>query len=381
MASIYTCIECGTNLNLNTAHLYPQDFYFEAGNKGTLSFSSIDSTKFRFEKEDKIRPFFETVNYWGIQRKRTKIKCNNCGCLVGYIYDDGQPSTISPGQFGLGPSQAIPRAPSVLFMAVVILIGAMDVNQLLLISTIEFNYSEEIRALKEQGISRLRDANVVNIYCSISLKLDFRSSMFFHYVYEVLTCGFWQMPLHHGRDMVTSMKVNLGNEMLMKQTKVETGDVCGKITQSIPPPPPPPPPLPRFWVRKKVTESVTKQEIAKFWRKKLTEEEDHFLAAIKAAARIRARNLSEDGYKQFEESLKDDDGAKENDTTSLNSGKDTRNNEVRVGIKDWWTKSKYAYLNQPAIKSKDPPKRRSSIAVRMLELQLMVWNCTTPKPS
>ncbi|KAJ6929760.1 hypothetical protein NC652_013596 [Populus alba x Populus x berolinensis] len=316
MASIYTCIECGTNLNLNTAHLYPQDFYFEAGNKGTLSFSSIDSTKFRFEKEDKIRPFFETVNYWGIQRKRTKIKCNNCGCLVGYIYDDGQPSTISPGQFGLGPSQAIPRAPR--------------------------------------------------------LKLDFRSSMFFHYVYEVLTCGFWQMPLYHGRDMVTSMKVNLGNEMLdpicavmysanlMKQTKVETGDVCGKITQSIPPPPPPLPPLPRFWVRKKVTESVTKQEIAKFWRKKLTEEEDHFLAAIKAAARIRARNLSEDGYKQFEESLKDDDGAKENDTTSLNSGKDTRNNEVRVGIKDWWTKSKYAYLNQPAIKSKDPPNRRSS---------------------
>lgn len=146
----------------------------------------------------------------------------------------------------------------------------------------------------------------------------------------------------------------------MKQTKVETGDVCGKITQSIPPPPPPPPPLPRLWVRRKVTESVTKQEIAKFWRKKLTEEEDHFLAAIKAAARIRARNLSEDGYKQFEESLKDDDGAKENDTTSLNSGKDTRNNEVRVGIKDWWTKSKYAYLNQPAIKSKDPPNRRSS---------------------
>uniref|UniRef100_A0A3Q7F8Q7 Uncharacterized protein n=2 Tax=Solanum subgen. Lycopersicon TaxID=49274 RepID=A0A3Q7F8Q7_SOLLC len=25
--------------------------------------------------------------------------------------------------------------------------------------------------------------------------------------------------------------------------------------------------------------------------------------------------------------------------------------EKRVGIKDWWTKSKYAYLNQPALKS------------------------------
>uniref|UniRef100_A0A6N2N3X4 Uncharacterized protein n=1 Tax=Salix viminalis TaxID=40686 RepID=A0A6N2N3X4_SALVM len=119
----------------------------------------------------------------------------------------------------------------------------------------------------------------------------------------------------------------------MKQTKVETGDVHGKITQSIPPPPPPP--LPSLWVRKKVAESVTKQEIAKFWRKKLVEEEDHFLAAIKAAARIRARNLSEVDYKQFEESLKDDYDAKENDSTSLNSNKDTSNNEVVYGLSNF----------------------------------------------
>lgn len=111
MASIYTCKECESNLNLHTIHLYPPDFYFEAGNKGTLSFSAVDSSKFRFEKEDKIIPFFETINYWGIQRKRTKIKCVNCGKLVGYVYDDGPPMTDSPGQFHFGPSQVIPRAP------------------------------------------------------------------------------------------------------------------------------------------------------------------------------------------------------------------------------------------------------------------------------
>ncbi|KGN55632.1 uncharacterized protein At4g08330, chloroplastic [Cucumis sativus] len=111
MASIYSCTECGTNLNLNSTHLFPPDFYFEAGNKGTLSFSFIDSTKFRLEKEDKLRPFFETLNYWGIQRKRTKLKCNSCGHLVGYVYDDGPPLTDSPGQFHFGPSQVIPRAP------------------------------------------------------------------------------------------------------------------------------------------------------------------------------------------------------------------------------------------------------------------------------
>lgn len=111
MASIYCCRECGTNLSLHSANLYPPDFYFEAGNKDSISFSSVDSHKFRFEKEDKIRPFFETLNYWGIQRKRTKILCNSCGKLVGYIYDDGPPLTDGIGQFGMGPSQVIPRNP------------------------------------------------------------------------------------------------------------------------------------------------------------------------------------------------------------------------------------------------------------------------------
>ncbi|XP_057492265.1 uncharacterized protein LOC130777855 [Actinidia eriantha] len=85
MASIYSCTECGSNLNLHTVYLFAPDFYFEAGNKGTLSFAAIDSTKFKFkfEKENKIKPFFETLDYWGIQRKRTKIKCHSCGRLVG----------------------------------------------------------------------------------------------------------------------------------------------------------------------------------------------------------------------------------------------------------------------------------------------------------
>lgn len=111
MASIYSCRECGTNLNLNTSHLYPSTVYFPAGDKGTFSFAMIDSTKFKLEKEDKIRPFFETMDYWGIQRKRTKIKCNNCGVLLGYIYDDGPPAVDTPGQFHFGPSQVIPRYP------------------------------------------------------------------------------------------------------------------------------------------------------------------------------------------------------------------------------------------------------------------------------
>lgn len=59
-----------------------------------------------------------------------------------------------------------------------------------------------------------------------------------------------------------------------------------------PPLPPPLPPLPRLFPAKPVkVKSVTRDEIARFWRRKKIEEEDHLLAAIKAAARIRARRL------------------------------------------------------------------------------------------
>ncbi|KAF0893294.1 hypothetical protein E2562_023933 [Oryza meyeriana var. granulata] len=91
--------------------LYPEGVYFEAGNKGTLSFSWVDESRLRFAAEDKIRPFFETLNYWGIQRKRTRISCDACGRLLGYVYDDGPPVMQGTGQFGMGPSQVIPRRP------------------------------------------------------------------------------------------------------------------------------------------------------------------------------------------------------------------------------------------------------------------------------
>lgn len=59
-----------------------------------------------------------------------------------------------------------------------------------------------------------------------------------------------------------------------------------------PPLPPPLPPLPQLFPAKPVkVKSVTRDEIARFWRRKKIEEEDHLLAAMKAAARIRARRL------------------------------------------------------------------------------------------
>ncbi|XP_055803146.1 uncharacterized protein LOC129872252 [Solanum dulcamara] len=116
--------------------------------------------------------------------------------------------------------------------------------------------------------------------------------------------------------------------------------------------PPPPPPASRFLSTKLTTPSLTKQEIAKYWKQKRKTEEEHFLDAIKAAARIRARNLSAEEYNHFLYSLKVDDDNMENEMVPKNISEINENmKEKRVGIKDWWTKSKYAYLNQPALKS------------------------------
>lgn len=81
----------------------------------------------------------------------------------------------------------------------------------------------------------------------------------------------------------------------MKQMEVGTEGGDAKLKGAAPPPPPPPLPLPNFWAKTKPvasTVSVTNQEIARFWRQKQIDEEDHLLCAIKAAARIRVRKLT-----------------------------------------------------------------------------------------
>ncbi|KAJ0969842.1 hypothetical protein J5N97_022719 [Dioscorea zingiberensis] len=92
--------------------------------------------------------------------------------------------------------------------------------------------------------------------------------------------------------------------------------------------------------------SVTLYEIEEFWRRKRMEEEEHLLAAEKAAARIKARSLLERDYKLFEEGMLRI--MEEHEGGYAADGDDSK--DLPVGIKDWWTKSKYAYLNQPAIK-------------------------------
>ncbi|EOA33029.1 hypothetical protein CARUB_v10016361mg [Capsella rubella] len=130
---------------------------------------------------------------------------------------------------------------------------------------------------------------------------------------------------------------------MKKQIMDESEKLYCKKSFMLPPPPPPLPPSPGYGSRKIDGDSITNKQIKKFWRQKQIIEEDHLFSAIKAAARVRARNLSAEDYKRFEESLLDMEDP------------ETEDNQ---GLKDWWTKSKYAYLNQPALGSADSLKRK-----------------------
>jgi hypothetical protein len=107
--AMYCCGKCGASLNVSSNDLYPPDTYFEAGNRGTLSFMEVDMSKFRKQKEKKWRscfPFFDSLDSWGIHRRRTQLRCISCNMLLGYIYYD---MPRRQGHSGLGPSQAVPR--------------------------------------------------------------------------------------------------------------------------------------------------------------------------------------------------------------------------------------------------------------------------------
>eukprot|EP00850_Spirogloea_muscicola_P003008 SM000012S25270 [mRNA] locus=s12:6458:13160:+ [translate_table: standard] len=75
----YSCTACGADLALDPADIFPADMPFDGGNKGTLSFSKVDSSRF--------------------------LQANQ----VGNICYDGPALNGGHGQLGLGTSQVLHR--------------------------------------------------------------------------------------------------------------------------------------------------------------------------------------------------------------------------------------------------------------------------------
>ncbi|XP_006652639.1 uncharacterized protein LOC102720977 [Oryza brachyantha] len=112
--------------------------------------------------------------------------------------------------------------------------------------------------------------------------------------------------------------------------------------------------------------SITRAEIEEFWRRKEMEEKEQRLTAEKEAARIKVKTLMIEDYALFEqmileileEGIKGGRAREEGDTTTNGAAAATKSTEARIGIKDWWRKSTYAYLNEPAMTSMDENGRR-----------------------
>ncbi|CAN6268879.1 unnamed protein product [Urochloa humidicola] len=96
--------------------------------------------------------------------------------------------------------------------------------------------------------------------------------------------------------------------------------------------------------------SITRAEIDEFWRRKEVEAEEHRLSAEKEAARINAKMLKMEDYALFEQMIREilDEGNTGDGATMVPAA--ANSTEARsIGIKHWWTRSAYAYLNAPAL--------------------------------
>ncbi|XP_042040753.1 uncharacterized protein At4g08330, chloroplastic-like [Salvia splendens] len=93
----YSCGSCGYDLNLNSSSRNTSTIgskYGKSIKKGTISFFSIDESRFNQVEEFSCIPYFIFKHSWGIFRRRTKLLCRKCGNLIGIASDLNNASSI-----------------------------------------------------------------------------------------------------------------------------------------------------------------------------------------------------------------------------------------------------------------------------------------------
>ncbi|KAB5556462.1 hypothetical protein DKX38_007371 [Salix brachista] len=98
----YSCGSCGYQLNLNSCNRNAPDIgvkYKKSIKKGTISFFSIDETRFTQIEELRCAPYFNSMHSWGLFQRRTKLLCYKCGNHIGTAYRENNTS-FSPLRLG-----------------------------------------------------------------------------------------------------------------------------------------------------------------------------------------------------------------------------------------------------------------------------------------
>ncbi|RZS20293.1 hypothetical protein BHM03_00052792 [Ensete ventricosum] len=117
-ASSRSCGRCGYALNLSSSNLNTAGIgaeYRRAIRKGVVSFLAIDETRFTQADELRCLPYFRSRRSWGLLRRRTRLLCGGCGCLIGVAYrgdavssDDNSPPPPASGSTISGSARCSP---------------------------------------------------------------------------------------------------------------------------------------------------------------------------------------------------------------------------------------------------------------------------------
>ncbi|RRT76793.1 hypothetical protein B296_00007752 [Ensete ventricosum] len=117
-ASSRSCGRCGYALNLSSSNLNTAGIgaeYRRAIRKGVVSFLAIDETRFTQADELRCLPYFRSHRSWGLLRRRTRLLCGGCGCLIGVAYrgdavssDDNSPPPPASGSTISGSARCSP---------------------------------------------------------------------------------------------------------------------------------------------------------------------------------------------------------------------------------------------------------------------------------
>lgn len=86
MSNLFSCGSCGYPLNLTSSNRITSSIaskYRKSINKGSISFLSIDPSRFTQVDEVKCLPIA-----WGRYHSKSKLLCRNCGVLIGHGYGD-----------------------------------------------------------------------------------------------------------------------------------------------------------------------------------------------------------------------------------------------------------------------------------------------------
>ncbi|OEL13275.1 hypothetical protein BAE44_0025707 [Dichanthelium oligosanthes] len=128
--------------------------------------------------------------------------------------------------------------------------------------------------------------------------------------------------------------------------------------------------------------SITRAEIGEFWRRKEVEAEERRLAAEKEAARIKAKTLKMEDYELFEQMIREilEEGNTGDGATIVPVA--AGGTEARIiGIKHWWTRSAYAYLNAPALSMDENGRSKRATTYVPQERCIMFCSSTPCQPN